>query len=39
MPEKTHKESCREAASLPLGIRLASNSEGGKYPKAECSRF
>jgi hypothetical protein len=40
MPEKTHKESCREAAPLQLGrMRFASNSEGGKYPKAECSRF
>ena len=32
MPEKTHRESCREAASLRLFVitRLASNSEGGR---------
>jgi len=32
MPEKTHTESCREAASLPLFVldKLVSNSEGGR---------
>jgi len=41
MPEKTHTASCREAASLQLFAvsRFASNSEGGTWPKAECSRF
>jgi hypothetical protein len=30
MPWKTHKEGCREAASLSNAARLRSNTTGGK---------
>ena len=40
MPQKTHNEKRRAAASLFFWTaNWASNSTGGRYPSAECRRF